>query len=190
MKTSRSHPDNLCFPLPPARIDRTLTEAPLLPDVAATYLTEIQRWRDAVVAAVAGGDPAIAGIEHLTPRARNRLTVLLDTKWDARTRGWAAASDYALTPFPATRPPSQVVDPMKAVLEVLHWRAAVVNYLTDVWYVVGKPEIEMGECGAIGEFMRPASLAGRCVYCLTEFNFDRLDPEDHGCLMVSHVGAR
>ena len=79
---------------------------------------------------------------------------------------------------------------MKAVLEVLHWRAAIVNYLTDVWDVLGKPELEMGECAAIGEFIRPASLAGRCVYCLTEFTFDHLDPEDHACVMAGLVGAR
>jgi hypothetical protein len=157
--------------------------------VAATYLSEIQRWRDAVVASVAGGDPAIARIENFTPRARNRLAVLLDTKWDARARDWSAASVYTLTPFPATLPAFQVDDPMKAVLEVLHWRAAVINYLTDVWDVLGKPELEMGECAAIGEFMRPARLEGRCVYCLTEFGFDRLDPDDHGCVMASLARA-
>jgi len=190
MKRSKALPDHLCFPVPPARIDRTLAEAPLVPDVAATYLAEIRRWRDAVVAAVAANDPTIANVENLTSRARSRLAILLDTSWDAPTRGWAAASNYDLAPFPAARPPSLVYEPMKAVLEVLHWRAAIVNYLTDVWDVLGKPELEMGECAAIGEFIRPASLAGRCVYCLTEFTFDHLDPEDHACVMAGLVGAR
>jgi len=190
MKRSKALPENLCFPVPPARIDGTLTEAPFLPDVAAEYLTEIQRWRDDVMASVTAGDPIIDRIENLTPRARSRLRTLLDTKWDVRTRGWAATSNYDLNPYPVARPLSQIFEPMKAVLEVLHWRAAVVNYLTDVWDVLGKPELEMGECAAIGEFMRPARLAGRCVYCLTEFSFDHLDPEDHGCVMVGPVGAR
>jgi len=190
MQRSRSIPDHLYFPLPPARLDRTLAEAPLLPGVAAVYLSEIRRWRVAVVAAVASGDPAIAGIENLTPRALARLAVLLDTRWDARPRAWPAVSAYELSPFPATHPPSQADDPMKAVLEVMHWRAAVINYLTDVWDVLGKPELEMGECMAIGAFMRPVRMEGRCVYCLTEFNRERLDPEDHGCVMVRHAGAR
>ena len=190
MKRSKALPENLSFPVPPARIDRTLAEAPILPAVAAEYLAEIQRWRDDVVAAVGAGDPAIDCVENLTTRARSRLRALLDTRWDARTRGWAATSNYDLNPFPAARPPSQVYEPMKAVMEVLHWRAAIVNYLTDVWDVLGKPELDMGECAAIGEFMRPARLAGRCVYCLSEFNFDHLDPEDHGCLMVGNVSAR
>ena len=78
---------------------------------------------------------------------------------------------------------------MRAVLEVLHWRAAVVNYLTDVWDVLGKPELEMGECVAIGMFLRPARLEGRCIFCLTEYGADRIDPEDHGCVLVKHVRA-
>ena len=108
MKRSKALPDHLCFPVPPARIDRTLAEAPLVPDVAATYLAEIRRWRDAVVAAVAANDPTIANVENLTSRARSRLAILLDTSWDAPTRGWAAASNYDLAPFPAARPPSLV----------------------------------------------------------------------------------
>jgi len=188
MKRSRFNADALCFPLPPARIGRA--EAPLLPAVAATYLSEILRWRNAVAAAVAAGDPAITTIENLTPRARSRLLALLRTEWDAKTRSWAAASDYDLTPFPLTREPGQGGDPMTAVLEVLHWRAAVIYYLTDVWDAMGKPELEMGECAAIGEFIRPARLEGCCVYCLSEFKADRLDPDAHGCLMGSRVGVR
>ena len=190
MSRTRSHPDNLCFPIPPARIDRTLAEAPLRPAVAALYLSEMQRWRIAVATAVLRGGPAIAHVENLTPRARNRMVTLLDTRWDAQTRLWAITSGHDLTPFPVAIPASEVADPMQAVLDVLHWRAAIVTYLTDVWDVSRKPELNMGECAAIGSFVRPARLEGRCVYCLTEYAFDRLDPEDHGCVMASlaHAG--
>ena len=190
MTRTRTHPDNLFFPLPPARIDRTLAEAPLRPDVAAVYLAEIQRWRVAVLTAALGKGPIMTPIEYLTPRARRRLTVLLDTKWDAENRLWAIAAGYDLRPFPAARPTSQVPDPMKAVLEVLQWRAAVLDYLTDVWDSLSKPELDMGECAAIGAFKRPARLEGRCVFCLTEYRPDRLDPENHGCVMAPHAHAR
>ena len=143
MKRPRFNADALCFPIPPARIGPSLTEAPLRPAVAATYLTEIQRWRDAVVTALADGDPAITGIENFTARARGRLAMLLRTEWDARPGSWAAASDYNLTPFPLTRPSAGEGDPMKAVLEALHWRAAIIHYLTDIWDVMGRPELAM-----------------------------------------------
>lgn len=189
MKRPRSIYDQLCFPIPPARIDRTLAEAPLLPAVAATYLGEIRRWRDAVMTALATADPAIARIENLTPRARARLAVLLDTLWDAKTQHWASESGYDLTPFPLSGQKPIVADPMQAVLDVLHWRAAVVNFLTDVWDVLGTPELEIGECAAIGTFIRPALLEGRCVYCLTEYEPRLVDPDDHGCIMVGHTHA-
>ena len=67
---------------------------------------------------------------------------------------------------------------------------AVVDYLTDVWDSLSTPELEMGECAAIGAFIRPARLDGRCVYCLTKFAMDRIDPEDHGCIMARHAHAR
>src|SRR5262245_41036701 len=100
----RSHPDNLCFPIPPARIDRTLEETPSTPAVAAVYLSEIQRWRVAVVTAALSKGTTPANVENLTRRARERLVMLLDTKWDPETRLWAIASGYDLKPFPAARP--------------------------------------------------------------------------------------
>ena len=190
MKRSRLHPDHLFFPMPPARIDRTLAKAPLLPVVAANYLSEIQRWHDTVAAAIAENDPAIAQVENFTVRARKRLAVLLDTTWDAKTRHWAAVSGYDLTPFPTLPPASRVPRPMEAVLEVLQWRGAVVSYLTDVWDGLSKPELEMRECAAIGTFMRPLRMEGLCAYCLTEFTPDRMDPEDHGCVIMNHARAR
>ncbi|MGH7729678.1 MAG: hypothetical protein ACRENJ_00315 [Candidatus Eiseniibacteriota bacterium] len=190
MRRPKPHPDNLYFPIPPARIDRTLDEAPLLPAVAATYLAEIQRWREAVVEAIADNDPAIARVENFTSRARERLVVLLESRWDVSTRLWAVATGYDLTPFPVTRRSMGLDDPMATVMEVLLWRTTVVNYLTDVWDALPRPELSAGECAAIGEFLRPARMEGRCIYCLTEFDFSRLDPEEHGCVMTSlaHAG--
>jgi hypothetical protein len=189
MKRSRSLPGRLCFPLPPARIDWTLAAAPLPAADAASYLANILRWREAVQAAIVAGDPAIDLVDHFSPRARSRLAMLLETRWDSRTRHWAAVSNNDLTPFHWIRLGSPADDHAKAVLDVLHWRAAVVDYLTDVWDSPSTPELEMGECAAIGAFIRPARLEGRCVYCLTKFPVDRMDPEDHGCIMARHAHA-
>ncbi|HKQ58499.1 MAG TPA: hypothetical protein VJY35_11580 [Candidatus Eisenbacteria bacterium] len=190
MKRSRYTLDHLCFPVPPARIDRTLIDLPVLPTVAGAYLNEIRRWHDTVVTALLTNDPLIAHIEHLTTRARTRLVTLLQIAWDVKTRNWAASSNYALVPFPSVTPLPRRDDPMEAVLEVLRWRAAVVDYITDVWDVLGQPELDMGECAAIGSFLRPARLEGRCIYCLTEYASDHVDPEDHACVMMPHASAR
>jgi hypothetical protein len=190
MKKPRSLPGRLCFPLPPAPIDRALADAPWPAAQADAYLAEILLWREAVQAAIVAGNPVIDLVDHLTPRARSRLAVLLETKWDARIQHWAAVSGNDLTPFPSIHPASPSDEPMRAVLDVLHWRAAVVNYLTDVWDSPSTPELEMGECAAIGAFIRPARLQGRCVFCLGEYAFDRIDPEDHGCVMAGHAHAR
>lgn len=190
MKRSRSTYDHLCFPVPPARIDRTLNDLPVLPTVSATYLNEIRRWHDTVVTALITEDPLVTHIENLTPRARTRLLALLQIAWDVKTRHWAATSNYHLIPFPAISPLARLDDPMEAVLDVLHWRAAVVDYITDVWDVLGQPELDMGECAAIGSFLRPARLEGRCIYCLTEYAHDKVDPEDHACVMMPHASAR
>jgi len=185
MKTSHQLPDGLSFPTPPGRIDRAVERTPFRPAVAAAYLTEIRRWRDAVVAALASGDPAIDSIDQFTLRAREHLAVLLRSSRDVPTRIAFLRSGYGLTPFPAPRRGGRAEDPMLAVLQVLRWRAAVVNHLTDVWDVLGKPDLEMGECAAIGMFIRPARLEGRCVYCLTEYGPGHIDPAMHDCVMVT-----
>src|SRR5262249_50385774 len=155
----------------------------------AVYLAEIQRWRVAVVTAALGKGVSLDHVEHLTPRARRRLVTLLDTKWDPQTRLWAIASGFDVTPFPATRHTTQIHDPMQDVIDVLHWRAGILDYLTDGWDSLSKPELEMNECAAIGSFIRPARLEGRCVYCLTEYEPRRIDPEEHGCVMARHQRA-
>ncbi len=171
--------------MPPARIDRSWQEAPLLPAVAAAYLSEIHRWRERVVAGLAGEGPAIAGPEGLTQRARSHLALLLGTDWDAGTREWAAGSVYNIAPFPAN-----TNDPMISVMEVLRWRAAAADYLSDVWDVLGKPTLELEECRAMSAFLNPDRMEGRCVYCLIEFDPGRVAPEDHACVMLSHVRAK
>jgi hypothetical protein len=182
-------PDHLNFPIPPARVHGALDGSRLTPAVASAYLAEVRRWRDAVTAAVAASDPAVAGVENLTPRARGRLAILLATAWDPRTRAWAEAAGYGLVPFPVTRPRPTPEEPARAVMDVLRWRAVVVDYLTDVWDRPGRPGLDMGECVAIGGFLRPTRLEGRCVYCLDEFEARRLDPDEHGCVLAGLARA-
>jgi hypothetical protein len=189
IKRSRPIADELYFPMPPARIDRTLDEMPLLPAVAATYLSAIQRWRESVLTAIVAGDTSNPDLARLSPRARAHLALLLDTRWDTRTRLWALGSAYHLTRFPESREPTPTGDPMARVLAALRWRAGVVTYLADVWDVIGRPALSREECEAIGALFRPPRMDCRCVLCLSEYDPGRVVPDDHDCVMLSYAGA-
>ena len=190
MKRSRPLPDELRFPVPPARIDRSWRDTPLLPAVAIEYLGEIHRWREGLAAALAGEVPALVGREGLSPRARGHLALLIDAEWDVGTRRRAAGEAYNIAPFPAIRFDACADHSMAGVMEVLRWRAAVVDYLSDVWDVMGSPLLELEECRAMSAFLYPIRMEDRCIFCLTEYDPSRVSPDDHGCVMLSHVRAK
>src|SRR5262245_49664279 len=170
MGNSRYLVDQLRFPAPPARIDRTWRAAPFLPPVAIEYLAEIRRWRARLCEVLLGEASTIDGSDGLTPRAREHLTVLLSSEWDPATLKWAADSSYNIAPFPTLPTIGHQDDPMSSVMEVLQWRAAAADYLSDVWDVLGKPTLELPECRAMSRFLQPVRMEGRCVFCLTEFD--------------------
>ena len=190
MRTPRYLVDQLSFPAPPARIDRTWREAPFLPSVAIEYLAEIRRWRARLLEVLADERSAIEGTPGLTRRARTHLELLLATEWDSGTLKWAGGSAYNIGPFPTVPSLAHVDDPMFVVMEVLRWRAALADYLSDVWDVLGKPPLEQGECRAMAAFLQLARMEGRCVFCLSEFPAPRIAPEDHACVMLGHVRAK
>src|SRR5262245_38238226 len=125
MHSSRYLVDQLRFPAPPARIDRTWREAPFSPPVATEYLAEIRRWRARLLEVLAGDGLVIDGAPELTQRARDHLILLLSSEWDAGTAQWARDSSYNLEPFPSVPSVGHLDDPMSFVMEVLRWRAAV-----------------------------------------------------------------
>jgi len=153
------------------------------------YLGEIRRWRARLLEVLVGEGSVIDRSPALTERARDHLILLLDTQWDAATTQWARDSSYNIAPFPVV-PSWEVDDPMAAVMEVLLWRAAVADYLSDVWDVLGRPALEFEECGVMGALVQPIRMEGRCVFCLSEFGAQRVAPEDHGCVMLGHVRAK
>ena len=190
MSASTHLADQLCFPAPPARVDRTWKEAPFSPPIAIEYLLEIHRWRSRLLEVLSSEAPAIEGPQGLTRRARAHLAVLLGTEWNVGTRKWVADSSYNLAPFPPIPSHGHVDEPMSAVMEVLRWRAAVADYLSDVWDVLGEPALGLEECNVMSAFLRPIRMEGRCVFCLSEFDVGRVAPDDHGCVMLSHVRAK
>src|SRR6185369_360472 len=79
---------------------------------------------------------------------------------------------------------------LEDVMNVLRWRAAVEDYLGDIWDVMGDPFLDFDECGAIGQFLSPACAKGVCALCLTEISPDRLNIDDHNCFFLDHIRAK
>lgn len=182
-------PDELRFPIPTFRIDSSARDAKFLV-LCANYLGAVSDWRDGVL--------YVLDSEELTHRyclsARARATLLrfLSAEWVHEERASARTSPYNLVPFPgevlgAERDPAvKSVD----VLDVLRWRAAVVDYLDDVVDVLGEPALTWEECAAMGGFLLPISAQSLCWFCLMPYSDDVLNPDSHDCVMLGHVRAK
>lgn len=100
------------------------------------------------------GDWLRAGPPALSPALRGMLLGLLEQRGDAAS---------GLRSFPR----SAVADPSpESAAAVLMWRRSVLDYLADVWDVIGEPRFEHTECAAATEALLPADAADRCLSCL------------------------
>src|SRR6266446_4324310 len=181
----------LRFPKPPFRIDRYLVELPPPDHALASYLDQIRVWRSTVLEFLdkSGGGP-VPEVEGLARRARMTLATFLASSWTQGVTQNAAQSPYNTRAFPGTALEAVSHPNVDLVLAVLRWRAGVVDYLSDIWDVIGEPELDVDECGAIEQFLRPAYEERMCPFCLTEFPSDKLHPDQHGCLLLGHVRAK
>ena len=178
----------LRFPKPPFRIDPSPVD--LLPQAVSSYLDQVRSWRQAVVEFIGGssGKPA-PETDGLTERAQKALATFLADRWTEGMTDYVSQSPYNISPFPASALEGASNPPMESVFEILQWRAAVVDYLSDVWDVIGDPFLDIDECGAIDKFLRPVSKVRLCSFCLTEFASGQLD-SGHDCMLTSHVRAK
>ncbi len=184
-------PASLHFPKPPFRIDRSFLESPPSVAVVGGYLESVRKWRSAVLAFI--GEPGIGPVpdmENLTERARDALFTFLACDWSRPTKGWAAQSPYNISAFPAHALPPSNAPTLELIREVLQWRAGVVDLLCDIWDVCGEPALDLAECWAIEQFLRPTCHERLCIFCLTEFEPKQSHPAQHGCLLTGHVRAK
>ncbi len=49
---------------------------------------------------------------------------------------------------------------------LLHWRAGLLDWVADVWDVIGEPALDLDECRALERLLTPP-LHGACRWCLT-----------------------
>ena len=179
----------LRFPKPPFRSDPSAVD--LLPEAVSSYLDQIRSWRLAVLDFIDGssGNPALES-NCLTERAQKALATFLASRWTQGMTDYATQSPYNINPFPAHTLEAGANPTMESVFEVLRWRAGVVDYLSDVSFVLGEPFLEIDECCAIGDFLDPVGKEQLCCFCLTEFASEQLDSGGHDCMLTSHVRAK
>ncbi len=182
-------PAELRFPKPPFRMDRSLAESQL-PDAAAEgYLNDIRAWRLAVLEFVARpGTGPQSDPDGLSERARKALVTFLAESWSEATSLWAAQSPYNVSAFPISGLEADKMSTVDSILKILRWRAGLEDCLSDIWDVIGEPALDLDECDAIGQFLRPASEAKLCCLCLNEYAPGDLPPDRHGCLILGMCG--
>ena len=174
------------FPRPPQPLDGG--DEPAI----RKFLVATELWRNTVLERFwkLNQDHSVAALRDLTPRARQALALLLAAEWPAGMTGYAAQSPYSIAPFPtaALRPDGQ--NGVERVKEILHWRGAVVDYLSDVWDVVGKPHLDMEECSAIGRLFEPESGEELCPFCLSVVLPGRELSESHDCPVIPPIRSK
>jgi len=184
-------PRNLRFPQPPFRIDHSLIKNPIEAELTE-YLEQVAAWRRFVLAFLQTSDSE--NLSGFSLRARSKLIEFLRPEWSAEMQGHVTRSPYNICAFPldALSVPRNTLE---SVLDVLRWRAGLVDYLADVWDVIGEPELDMDECSGLAEFLTPVTESV-CSYCLTYFDPELTmddtpnNPYQHECLLVGHAHAK
>jgi hypothetical protein len=180
-------PQDLRFPKPPFHVDE-LSSGPQFDAQCIDYLRAVAGWRNRVLESLRLSHGS-SGKPRLSERARLALLCFLESKWSDNVRLYAATSPYNIGPF-AEQALATEGDASAHVLEVLRWRAAVVDYLSDVWDVLGEPDLDIKECNAMGEFLWPVDSRTLCIFCLTQFEGVAISPDHHGCVIVGYVRAK
>jgi hypothetical protein len=184
-------PPQLVFSKPPFRIEESNWQSPALDSAATQYLRQILDWRATVLEFVRRPEAADdRAIEGFSDRARLALETFLSSSWPEEMTRYAANSPYSLACFPDAVPTEAPASAWQIVRDALRWRAGIVDYLSDVWDVMGEPSLDMDECTAIGLFLRCAFREPICHLCLTEFSNELLHPDAHRCVLLRHVRAK
>jgi hypothetical protein len=161
-----SSPTGALFPDLPGQL---LGDAAPCPEVG-DFLERVRTWREAARAWLGS---AAAVEAPITDEMRRILRAALgDPAAPAGALG--AARTYRVGPFPAAAPPAvaertngDCKDARRYLLDVMVWRSRLVDFLSDVWDVIGAPLLDMDECEwVIRELLMPRSPARLCINCL------------------------
>jgi hypothetical protein len=181
----------LHFPKPPFRIDQSLATSPPPDTAIATYLEQIRAWHSAVLQFLDSIKLGVAlDVHGLSTRAQSALATFMQVEWPEEMTRYAVHCPYNISAFPARALEPARTPNLEDVMEVLRWRAAVEDYLGDIWDVMGDPFLGFDECIAIGQFLSPACSEKVCSFCLTEIAPEKLNVDAHNCFFLDHIRAK
>ena len=181
-------PPELRFPKPPFPIDGRFVDA--TSDAVSGYLDAIRSWRSRVLEFLKDADGKCLEESHyLSARAQKELGTFLAESWTPGMSSHAAQSPYNMNAFPHDALEGNRNSRIESVLDMLRWRAGVVDYLGDAPFAMF-PAIELDESAAMDQFLKPVDYRELCRLCLTEFERERNDPDAHDCLLLGHVRAK
>ncbi len=187
--TRRALPEPLCFPALPAALAGATRDSPALAAEIALFLGRVEAWRQGVLHWI--GEPNLQAnrdVDGLTHRACQALATFLQTAWSLNMWMYAEQSPYNIAHFPIREDTEEAAkDP---VHDLLCWRAAVVDYLSDIWDVLGEPELTTDECSAMHAFLRPTPSNGLCDLCLRSLPEARRHTDRHTCPVLGHIRAK
>jgi hypothetical protein len=160
--------DRSARPSFPAVSGRLLGEAPSYAEIAA-FLERAEAWRAAACQWLAALGPEAPISEKMRKVLR---AALRDPEVPAGAL--AGARVYRVEPFPPLprglgQPPAgaDYAGARRYLLDILVWRSRLVDFLSDVWDVMGPPLLEMEECEwAIRELLTASSKIQLCLDCL------------------------
>jgi hypothetical protein len=119
-------------PVSAALADSTATDSE-----ARAFLGAVDRWRADALTWL--DQPATA--HRLSPGLRALLVGILTTPGTDRAEPLPVPAPYAVRALPAFTGP-----PVGAARQVLTWRAAIVDFLSDVWDTIGPAPYQFEEC--------------------------------------------
>lgn len=181
-------PPDLCFPRPLFRIDGHYTQVNR--DAVSSYLTTIRSWRLRALEVLRNaGAKELSEVHYLSPKAQEMFASFLACGWMPEMSKYAAQSTYNLRAFSPHVLEDQDSSTVESVLDVLRWRAGIVDYLGDAAFA-WNPTLEMDECAAIGRFFHPDDHKKLCWLCLTEFAPEQRHLDGHECALTSCVRAK
>jgi len=181
-------PPKLRFPKPPFPVDGRFVD--VTPNAVSSYLDAIRSWRSHVLEFLKDADGKyVEEFHYLSARAQQMLATFFAESWTPGMSRDAAQSPYNLRAFPQDVLEGNGNSKIEVVLDVLRWRAGVVDYLGDAPSAMF-PAIELDESVAMDQFLNPVDYQELCWLCLTEFEREQNHPDAHDCLLLGHVQAK
>jgi len=153
---SPAHPPS--FPSVPPEFWEGTTE----PTAERQFLEDVRQWRTAMIGWLELGE----AVHQMPPKLVECLLWIL--RADVPSQLFLELDVYSVHPFPHDLIASGESVDQAAIMSILVWRAAAVDFFSDVWDVIGEPVFTLQETRLAKEPFMPANYAFElaCPICL------------------------